>query len=77
MMSGIVLPGGGRLYLESVRVAGRNLTTEAAVHRFLAAQQPDAQAADAPPATAARPAARRRKRETARADAACTQLLGG
>lgn len=38
------LPGGQRLKLESVRVVGRHMTSVEAVHRFLAAQNPTADA---------------------------------
>jgi Protein of unknown function (DUF1580) len=39
---GVRLPDGRVVRLEAVRVAGRFLTTIEAVHRFIAAQQPDA-----------------------------------
>jgi hypothetical protein len=38
-LDGIALPDGGRLRLEAVRLGGRYLTTEAALLRFIAAQQ--------------------------------------
>lgn len=36
--NGVSMPGGGRLYLEAVRIGGREVTSRAAVKRFIAAQ---------------------------------------
>ena len=39
-LKGVRVPGGQRVRLEAVRCGGRWLTTEAAIQRFLLAQQP-------------------------------------
>jgi hypothetical protein len=46
---GVRTPHGERIRLETVRVAGRTLTTESALLRFLAAQQPAAALGPAEP----------------------------
>jgi hypothetical protein len=40
VVQGIKLPGGGRLYLEAVRMSGRWVTSKKALARFLDAQTP-------------------------------------
>ncbi len=63
---GITLPDGTVLRLEAIRIAGRLMTSRAAVTRFVAVQQ-----SDAPPASRAQSTPSVRRRE---ATIAATQL---
>lgn len=59
---GITLSDGRCVRLEAARLAGRWLTTEAAIERFLAAQTP---ATDAPPVSVRTPTQRQRASDRA------------
>jgi len=61
-LKGVRVPGGQRVRLEAVRCGGRWLTTEAALQRFLLAQQPTEGPARTPPRSAIR-----RRRDSERA----------
>jgi hypothetical protein len=61
---GVRLPDGRRVYLEALRVAGRWVTSEKALERFIAAQQAAPTEAPLPPT----PAQRRRAAERAGAE---------
>jgi hypothetical protein len=59
---GITLPNGTVVHLEGARLAGRWLTSEPAIERFLAGQTPDA---DPAPSTIRTPTQRRKASERA------------
>ena len=63
---GVTLPDGTRVKLEAIRSGKKWLTTEAAVRRFLEAQQASPSMCGAPPRS---PSARRRASEAAAAKA--------
>lgn len=72
-INGVKLPDGRVIKLESLRIAGRLMTTRAAVLRFFAAQNDD----DTPPTTSPAPATpRRRTREQAAASEQLDKILG-
>jgi hypothetical protein len=58
VLEGVRGPGGGRVRLEAARLAGRWVSTQQAVQRFLAAQNPDP---DTRPAEAPRSLSARRR----------------
>lgn len=62
-LRGVTLPDGRVVRLEAVRIAGRLMTSRAAVARFITAQQPDEEPAVAPAPRS--PSARRRASEAA------------
>jgi hypothetical protein len=62
---GVRLPDGRRVYLEALRVAGRWVTSEQALERFIASQQAVTEPASATPPT---PAQRQRAAERAGAE---------
>jgi hypothetical protein len=64
VLTGVKVPGGGRVKLEAVRLGGRWLTSVEALGRFAAAQTPDLDAPAGGSATP-RPPARRRASERA------------
>ena len=68
--SGVRLPDGARARLEHARLAGRLVTTPAAIERFLAAQTPRLCAAPEPRTPT------RRQREHARAQTALQEQYG-
>lgn len=57
ILDGIRIPGGGKVYLEAVRMSGRYITTPPAIKRFIRAQSPELAAVEASP----RPAGKREK----------------
>jgi hypothetical protein len=66
MREGVRLPGGRTIRLECARVAGRWLTSEPALERFLAAQTPST--GSAPASTPRTPTARQRASARAAAE---------